>query len=171
MQLVTQLLRNRSGAAAVEMALITPMLIILMFGSFELGNYFWNEHKVVKAVRDGARFAGRQPFSNYICTSSTVTDTALTNTDLTRRIKNVTRTGVLADGGTARVYGWDNNEVTVTFSCPATAVQTGIYDGLPNAPRVKVAATVPYTGLFGALGFDTSGLNVVAEAQATVMGI
>ena len=35
----------------------------LMFGAVELGNYFLNEHSLVKAVRDGARYAARQDFS------------------------------------------------------------------------------------------------------------
>jgi Flp pilus assembly protein TadG len=44
------LVRNENGAAGAEMALMVPLLVILMFGSFEMGNFFWNEHKVVKAV-------------------------------------------------------------------------------------------------------------------------
>ncbi len=153
------------------MALIVPFLIVLMFGSFELGHYFWNEHKVVKAVRDGARFAGRQPFAYYPCTNSTIADTALADATLVTQIKNITRTGTLAGTGAAKVTGWDDTEITVTFSCPATATTTGIYSGLANAPRVKVAATVPYPALLGALGFNASGLNVRAQAQSAVMGI
>ena len=48
---------DRRGAAAAEMALVTPLLLVILFGAVELGNYFYNEHIVVKAVRDGARFA------------------------------------------------------------------------------------------------------------------
>jgi len=82
------------GSAAVEMALILPVLLALMFGSVELGNYFMNEHSLVKAVRDGARFAARQNFSTYsACTGqpggNTVSDT-----------KNLVINGYLS-GGTA----------------------------------------------------------------------
>lgn len=166
-----QLFQQRDGAAAAEMALISPLLIILMFGSFELGHYFWSEHKVVKAVRDGARYAGRQPFARYPCTNSTQVDTPLSDTALETRIKNITRTGTINGSGEAKVPGWDNTEVVVTFSCPSTSVTTGIYEDLANAPRVKVVATVPYPSLFGAIGFDTNSLNVIAQAQAPVMGI
>lgn len=162
---------DNKGAAAAEMALILPFLMVLMFGSFELGHYFWSEHKVVKAVRDGARFAGRQPFVKYPCSNSTLVDTALSDTALETQINNITRTGTLDGSGTPKVFGWDATEVTVTFSCPATAVTTGIYKALPNAPRVKVAATVPYPSLFGMLGFNTAGLSVVAQSQASVTGI
>ena len=59
--------RDRNGAAAAEMALVAPLLLILMFGSFEVGKFFWDEHLVTKAVRDGARFAARQSFASMPC--------------------------------------------------------------------------------------------------------
>ena len=33
--------RDRNGAAAAEMALVAPLLLILMFGSFEVGKFLW----------------------------------------------------------------------------------------------------------------------------------
>src|SRR5690349_1119608 len=75
------LLRDRSANAAAEMALVTPLLLILMMGCAELGNYFWNEHTLVKAVRDGARFAARQSFNWYTgCTGSPDTTNVVTPT-------------------------------------------------------------------------------------------
>jgi Flp pilus assembly protein TadG len=171
MNVMQSLISNDDGAAGVEMALLVPLLVVLMFGSFELGHFFWNEHKIVKAVRDGSRFAARQPFSQYPCTNSTLTDTAVSDATLVTSIKNITRTGTLSGTGTPKVFGWDNTEITVTFSCPATATTTGIYKGLTNAPRVKVAATVPYPSLFGALGFNASSITLNAQAQSSVMGI
>src|SRR3546814_8876490 len=73
------LARDRSGAAAAEMALVSPMLIILMFGSFELGNYFLDEHVVLKAVRDGARYAARQNFTTMPCSGTPTADAAIKN--------------------------------------------------------------------------------------------
>lgn len=167
-------IRNQEGAAGAEMALMVPLLIILMFGSFEMGHFFWSEHKVVKAVRDGSRFAARQPFTKFACGQSGILlgdgsnnlDTALID-----NIKNLTRTGTVSGTGQVKIRGWTNTQVTVTVSCPATAVSTGIYKGLTNAPRVTVAATVPYPSLFGALGFDASAINLNAQAQSPVMGI
>jgi len=63
-----QVLRaNRSGAAAAEMALVTPLLMALLFATMEGSRYFLDEHVVLKAVRDGARFASRQTFSAMPC--------------------------------------------------------------------------------------------------------
>jgi len=162
MRLVRSLMRCKSGAAAVEMALVTPLLIIIMFGIFEAGNFFWNQHVVSKAVRDGARFAGRRPLTDYAgCTPSTgvVNDT-----------RNVTRTGLIS-GGTPRIANWtDATSVSVTGSCSA-GTTTGIYRNNPaGAPIVRVTATVTYNSLFGALGFAADDLTLQADSQAAVMG-
>lgn len=157
------LLRNKSGAAAAEMVLVTPLLMILIFGAFEAGNFFWNEHIVIKAVRDGARFAGRQSFAKYSCA-------AITDAAIETQIKNMTRTGQTI-GGTARVAGWTDTQVSISVSCNATTTQ-GIYTNhAGGAPVVTVSTTLPYTPFFGTLGFDTSGLNLAASAQSAVMGI
>lgn len=164
----------QSGAAAAEMVLIMPLLLVLVFGTLEIGQYFWFEHRVVKSVRDGARFAARQPFTKFSCAQtrvivgggSTATDTALETT-----IKNVTRTGNIAGSGSAIIPGWDNSHITVSISCPGTAVTTGIYTGQSNAPRVKVEADIPYRALASTMGFNTTSLRVKSEAEAAVTGI
>jgi hypothetical protein len=53
------------AAAAAEMALVMPLLLTILFSLVEAGNYFYTEHVLVKAVRDGARYAGRQDFSFF----------------------------------------------------------------------------------------------------------
>ncbi len=55
MRALRRLMGSNGGAAAAEMALVTPLLLIIMAGGLEVGNYFMDEHRLVKAVRDGAR--------------------------------------------------------------------------------------------------------------------
>jgi len=154
---------DRTGNAAVEVVLTIPMIFALLFVCFEGGHYLYVEHQVVKGVRDGARFAARQPFSQYTC--STI------DSGLATRVKDVTRTGMIS-GGTTRVAGWDNSEITVAVDCPATAVTTGIYTGMANAPRVTVFARVPYPSVFNRLGGSVGyGAVVGAKNQAAVMGL
>lgn len=160
-------LRDGRGAAAAEMALLLPLLAVLLFVTFEGGYFLWNEHKVVKGVRDGARYAGRLDFANYDCGAGTYTG------DQTP-IKNLTRTGQLS-GGTAVVAGWQDSGVTIAVDCATD--QDGLYGSNGgNAPRVKVVATVPYpasplSDLVGVLGFDTSEITLNASAQSAVMGL
>jgi TadE-like protein len=175
------LIKSENGAAGVEMALMLPLLLILMFAPFELSNYFWTEHKVVKGVRDGARYAARLNFSNYKCPDPDAPgDLGIENMDplLATQIKEVTRTGQVS-GGPATIANWVNDDVTIVVSCPNEAldgsedavVNTGIYHGLDNAPRVRVSTTVTYRSLFQTLGFDTTDITVSASSQAAVMGI
>ncbi|MFA7586171.1 MAG: TadE/TadG family type IV pilus assembly protein [Novosphingobium sp.] len=152
---------DQRGAAAAEMALILPLLLALLFTGLEGAHYLYAEHQVVKGVRDGARYAGRLPFTSFTCGS-------LVNSSDITAVQNVTRTG-LPTGGNARVRGWVNTHVTVGASC--TALDTGIYQDMTNAPRVEVSATVPYISLFGMLtGFDVD-VSLHAAQQAAVMGI
>ena len=82
--------RDRKGSAAVEMALVTPLLLVIMFGSVEVGNFFYNEHLLTKAVRDGARYAARQNFSYYAC-SGPPTGTDVRSRDAQRNRDRVVR--------------------------------------------------------------------------------
>jgi Flp pilus assembly protein TadG len=155
-----------SGAAAAEMAMVLPILLILIFGSVELGYYFMSEHVVDKAVRDASRYAARLPLSDYPgCTS--IDSTAL------QQIQRLARTGDPA-GTVARLAGWTADTMTtVTISCPGTGTYAngGIYTDFPNgAPVVTITAQVPYTTLFGLLGLGAATLNLNASQQAAVMG-
>jgi Flp pilus assembly protein TadG len=147
------------------MALMLPLMITLLFVCFEGGYFLWNEHKVVKGVRDGARYASRLSFSDYDCASDSIDPSAETT------ISNLTRTGQLS-GGTPVIPGWTN--VTVSVECKT---EDGLYTAnSSNAPVVTVAALVPYpaspiTSLVGALGFNAGGIRLRAEAQSPVMGL
>jgi Flp pilus assembly protein TadG len=164
--MIRRFLNNQAGAAAAEMALVTPLLMILMFGSFEMGKFFWDYHIVTKAVRDGARYASRQSFDNFDCAAATVAAGVVTNT------QNLTRTSQIASGGSSRVAGWtDANSVEVEMRPDTSGTYAGFYTGLDCVPVVIVTATVPYTSLFETLGFDTTGINVVANSEVPVMGI
>jgi hypothetical protein len=173
MKLLRRLVSDCSGAAAAEMALITPLLITLMFGSMELGNYFLNQHVVVKAVRDGARYAGRLPVSNYTCTSGSATGSISAGE---AGIKNLTRTGAIAAPlPTPRLKYWtDSATITVSVRCvPKASYGLTFAPLLGDVPVVKVSAAVPYANgsLFGALGFNSTGLYLRAASEAAVMGI
>lgn len=144
--------------------MITPLLITLMFGAFELGNYFWNDHIVAKAVRDGARFASRQPFSTMPCAGTAANATT---------IKNLVRFGNVGGTGSPRLASWNNaSMVTVTLSCGAASTYSGIYAGATaTIPVVTVSADVPYRSLFQRIGFDARSLQLRGRSQAAVMGI
>lgn len=172
MKFLGRLLACERGAAAAEMAMVTPLLLILMFGALETGKYFLDEHVVVKAVRDGARFAARQNFASMPCDDAAVNEQA---------IKNQVRLGEPAVTDTSRPrlsYWTDDSTIAVTIECHANeadadGVRTyaGLYNGRDDVPYVTVSATVPYQPLARLIGLDFTGLSVTASNQAPVVGI
>lgn len=168
------LLRDRRGAAAAEMALVMPLLLVIMIGSVELGHFMYNEHILAKAVRDGARYAARQGFSNYDCSG----EPSAAVRDNTREL---VQTMVLS-GEQDRMVNWAATTINVTETCVTSATNlanntenmSGIYDelALAGVPIVTVSATVPYTPVIGApFGFSSAGINLNASQEAAVMGI
>ena len=164
------LILDDRGAAAAEMAMVAPLLLVIMFSSLELGKYFWDEHIVLKSVRDGARFASRQSFASMPCGGPAA------NED---QIKNLVRYGVpVVTTETPRMAYWDSNStITVTITCYANAgasgarVYNGIYSARAQVPVVNVSATVPYTPIASMFGFRGTGLSLNGASEATVYGI
>ena len=159
---------ERRGAAAAEMALVAPLLCVLLIGSVELGNYFYNEHILTKAVRDGARFAARQNFANYAC-SGAPTGTVVAET------RALVRTSLLA-GGSDRFSDVADGDITLSTSCKTTQggqTMAGIYrNNVTGAPIVTVTARVDYAPVIGAsFGFSGAGYHMNASQQAAVTGI
>jgi Flp pilus assembly protein TadG len=172
MRLLARLSSDRQGAAAAEMAMVAPFLLVLMFGSFELGKYFWDEHIVVKAVRDSARFAARQSFASMPCPNGPAANET--------QIKNVAMYGkpTITASDQPRLYYWtDPNTVTVSITCYDNAGTDGarVYDGVyadrAVVPQVTVQAQIPYSPIVGAFISLNSGASLNAEDQATVFGI
>lgn len=163
--------RQTTASASVEFALMVPMLVILLFGGSEAGHFVWTQHKLVEAVRDGARYASRLPVngSDGVCSGATETIT----TAAQDRVKLITRTGQLANTGARPVVpGWTDAQVTVTVVCQAF-VSTGIYNDLGEAgPVVTVSASgVAYPSLFNGLVGLGGGINLSAKSSAAVIGI
>lgn len=170
--------RDCRGSAAVELALVLPILLVILFGSVELGNYFMNQHSLVKAVRDGSRFAARQSFTNYTGCSGAPGGTVVADT------KNVVMSGYLG-GGTRLTPNISASDITLSVSCASSAngqQMLGIYrsrfGGTCNgsaangcAQVVTVSASVTYLPILRVFGFDGIGLRLNASSQAAVSGI
>jgi len=156
----------RRGSAAVEMAMVTPILLALVCGAADLGNYFLSEHIVLTGVRDGARYAARRYAQN--CTAVTNdTGTIATATKYLVRTNSIDGTGAL------RLNAWtDNATVTVSVACNTSSTyRGGIYvSSTGGVPIVTVSATVAYPSLFKAFGLTTTTINLNATAQAAAVG-
>jgi Flp pilus assembly protein TadG len=182
---------SRSGAAAAEMAMIAPLLLAILFGSVELGNYFYNEHKLLKAVRDGARYAARQQFSNYAACTGSVPASGTPGT-VYENTKLIVRKGKLSTTAPDLLPNWAGATASctgnpaagcfeVTMSCTPdlddvttgnTLALGGIYTNSTGAPTVVVNSRLPYYSVLGrTLGFNSIGIYLNARQSAAVAGL
>ena len=163
------MLRDRTGAAAVEMVMVTPLLLTIMFGATELGRFFWSEHQLIKAVRDASIWASRQTIDNYNCSTSTISPNLAAST------RNLVKTGEVS-GGTNRLPNWADAgaSINVTMTCVTTAGGTtlsGIYTAnAGKVPILTITATLPYNSIMNGFGLDKT-FTMIATQQATVMGV
>ena len=55
--LLSRLIHDRRGVAAIEFAIVAPLLIMMMFGMVMYGSWFWMAHSVQAMASEGARAA------------------------------------------------------------------------------------------------------------------
>ena len=63
----TQRRRTQGGAAAVEFALVMPILLLLVFAIIQYGLYFWAVQGGADSARSAARLAGTNQASTLTC--------------------------------------------------------------------------------------------------------
>jgi hypothetical protein len=169
-----ELLRDSNASAAAEMALVLPLLLVIMMGSVEGGNYFLAEHAVIKQVRDGARYASRIPIeANYSCTPPQATNDAETE------IRNITRTGTIDGSGQLR-RPYSDEEVTcgglaqtvvVSVRCADKDTYPGMWRAMgTDIPIVKVESAVKYNPVLSGIALSGT-LCIRAESEIPVIGL
>jgi len=57
---IQHLKRGESGVAAVEFALILPVLMLILFGILNYGILLYDQAVITNAAREGARWGGNQ---------------------------------------------------------------------------------------------------------------
>ena len=169
-----KLIRQTKGAAAAELALVTPLLLTLLFGGVELGNYFRDEHALVKQVRDGARYASRMPLEdNYPCpgTVDPAAQTAVANVIKTSTVDGTGTDGRFDSNYWTRTCSGTPGTVTVTIRCVDKADYSGIYSELAgDIPVVKVSAALKYRSVLDRLGIADPDLCIKAESEIPAVG-
>lgn len=131
---VFQYLRNKKGQSMVEMALVLPVLMLLLFGILEFGRVF-NEYLVVTAAaREGARSAAIGSDNTIVVN---VVKEAARSVD-----RGSIDVAINPQNETDRVYG---QPVTVTVSNPIQIITPLISAFFPQNPyTVESAAVMRY---------------------------
>jgi Flp pilus assembly protein TadG len=102
--------RGERGAAAVEFALLAPIVLLLVFGIIQYGLYFWADQGGSDAGRDAARLSAVGKPTDCATFTANVTapiDSMGNNFDITRTYTD--------SDGDGQIEVGDNVTVTVTF--------------------------------------------------------
>ena len=154
-------LRDRRGAAAAEMALMLPVLMLVLFGIIEFGRLVHDYHIINKGVRNAGRYLSRIDLD---CPGAVVSapETAIA--------RNLAMTGNPGGGPTLLYYWNDPTTVAIATNCTAVGGYSGAYAGVAEIPSVVVTADVPFTFAFLAPFLDQPILNMQARHQEVVIG-
>ena len=137
--------RDQRGVAAVEAALVLPVLILLALGAADASWMLAQSHRVEQGLAAGGGYLAKTDDPSAHVT----------------RARNLAVTGQFT-GGNARVSGWSANDVSVSFRSVAGDYRTG------SSGRVVVLeTTVPYRG-FGILNSIRSDWSITATHEERV---
>jgi Flp pilus assembly protein TadG len=115
------LIGDRTGAAAVEFALVGPMLIFLMIGMVVYGSWFWLAQGVQTLASESAR-------------------AALSGLDMAES-HNLARAHVTNHAG--RLMGVDPADVVVVVFTEADAIRVSVSYDASGHPLLAMAGLVP----------------------------
>jgi len=128
MSSIRKFLKREQGIAATELALVTPIFLLLFLSMIELGHMIYYSITVEKALRSAATFVGR----NENLTTAVITAT-----------QNVAKTGN-PDGGPVLVPGWNDPDASVSVT-QSTFTQTMAGQSADiNETVYTVTVSVPY---------------------------
>ena len=115
--------KNRDGVAAVEFALILPILLVLTFGIINYGVLLYDQAVITNAAREGARWGAINTTSSISCSGST-----LGSGDPCQIANSYTHANLITFGGvtnsstSASGSGTSGTTVTVTVTYQFTEI-------------------------------------------------
>lgn len=156
-------LSKQKGLASVELALVTPFLLVMLLVSAEFTRVFYEYNTLTKSVRDAARWAANDAYTAGVfnLTSDTISEA-----------KNIAVFGNIAGGGTPLISA---------FGSPLGVQHITVSQrNLGTAPlileHVEVSAAYPFQPLapvISGLSFlpNDIGMNFTLRASSTMRGL
>jgi Flp pilus assembly protein TadG len=147
--------RRQRGLAAVEFAIVAPVLLLLMLGVAELGRALYQYNTLSKAVRDSARY-----YSTHAFVGTTTTEDPAARTYAINLVKYGD-----GDGSGNSLLPGDPPSVTATTATDAsgsfvTVSATYNFTFLPGNPLAGML------GLFGSTLADSLALTSTVTMRA-----
>jgi Flp pilus assembly protein TadG len=150
-------LRDRKGVTIVEFALVFPFLMVLIFGVMDFGMYFFVQHSIQYATREGVRLA---------LVGRTINDGSgnplSREASIVQMIRSKASVAVRPADVSVSIY-----PVDATFTDPS-GWQTTQNAGLPGSyMRVRTRYSYQFVTPFALVRFIVPSRIRVIEAQAT----
>lgn len=145
-------LHGQRGVAAVEFAIILPVVMLLMLATAELGRAFYQYNTLTKAVENGARYLADVAING----TTGVIDDNIGNTVEALNVRNLVVYGKMAGGSVPVLENLSISNIDVTKV---------------DADHVSVSATYTYTPMFVQLPMFGFGPDVATafNFQASVI--
>ena len=153
-------LRDDSGAALVEFALLLPSLMLVLALSVEGGRTFWSYQTTVTGVRDAARYLSRVVGPDTCLNAGSVSSWNTKLTDIVR--KTEAGTSLFPTGVTV-------STVRATLTCT-----TGSYRGTKAGIATVTAnlnITFPFAGVLAFVGITRGSVATQVVDQTRVLGL
>lgn len=131
--LLNRFFRHEKGIAATELALVTPIFLMLFLSVTELGNMIYYSITIEKGMRSAVTYAARNKFP--------LDPAVIANTE------NLARTGSLDPNAPPLVAGFANPSSSVTISTKSYQKTMTGQSADVNVPVVVLSVSVPYVPL------------------------
>ena len=165
-----------AGTAAVEFVLILPVLVLLIFGTIDLGRLLADYQIASQGIRNAARYLSRADPAvlGIDCAAGGIDD----NSAPAVAAMNLAMTGTI-DGSGGYVLGyWTDTSalaaagITVSVDCEdnSSAAYAGLYNTLPAVPSLRVRAVLSFPVLNGWLLGRGGTLNFTVRHRAPHVG-
>lgn len=133
--LLNRFRQSEKGIAVTELAMVTPIFLLMFLSTIELGHMIYYSITVEKGLRSAVTYAGRV---------ETHDATTIQNA------KNIVMTGSPSGTDPYLVRGWAKPGATITFSQKTFETAISGSDNLA-ANVVSITAEVPYVPVVGVL--------------------
>jgi Flp pilus assembly pilin Flp len=150
--LLNNFLRREDGIAALEFAMVLPVLMLITVGMLDVGRAMYQAHALEKGIRAGAAYAAHKTFP----LSATVLG----------EVENIVKTGAPVSGGDFLTTAWLQPGGSVTIQTLEYSLDEVVI------PVVRVNATVPFDPIIPGLAafFDTSAFQFSLTHEQAYIG-
>lgn len=133
---------HRHGVAAAEAALLLPVVLTLLLGTWEVGRMVEVEQILNSAVREGGRHASTGQYTNSQVQQFTLnylSNAGLPSSQATATVTNLT------SSGTDCTAAKELDQIQVTVSIPFTAVRWAAVTLVTNSSTKLTASAIFYS--------------------------